>query len=100
MLTDTDLELLDAYLDDTLSADEVEELEVRLAVESDLAAALSDLRAQRAARSAVWRALEPSQASSKRFAASVFTPLRRFNRARFAVSNLNRSHHLSESEIG
>jgi hypothetical protein len=97
MLSDSDLQLLNAYLDDALSADEVEELDLRLTVEAELSHTLNKLRAHRAARARVWRASEPSQATAARFATSVLSPLQSFNRGRFASQ---RSLDLSESEIG
>ena len=100
MLTDADLELIDAYLDDTLTTDQVEEVDIRLSGEAELVAALNDLRSQRAARAVVWRAWEPSEASSTRFAASVLSPLGRFRPARLAAPSLRSDLHLSESEIG
>lgn len=59
-VNETDLEQLETYLDDELSPEEVRELDRRLATESALADQLDQLRAQRALRVSVFRAMEPS----------------------------------------
>ena len=57
-----DLELLEAYLDDALSPGQVQHVAQRLLAEPELAAAMHDLRAERALRAAVWRTMQPSEA--------------------------------------
>jgi anti-sigma factor RsiW len=58
---DQDLMLLESYLDDELSANEVEALRERLIEEPELADALVDLRAARAARQKVFGTMEPGE---------------------------------------
>jgi hypothetical protein len=69
MISDSELQLLELYLDDALATDEVDALDQRLRREPRILSALDQLRAQRVARSAVWRALENSGApvSTPRF---------------------------------
>jgi hypothetical protein len=64
--SETDLELLESYLDEALASSEVEVLHARLVVEPELAGALDELRAQRAMRQAVWRAIEPDAMTADR----------------------------------
>ena len=59
-----DLELLEAYLDDGLSPGQVQHVAQRLLAEPELAAAMHDLRAERARRTAVWRTMEPTEAQA------------------------------------
>jgi hypothetical protein len=59
-MEDRDYELLDAHLDDALNPMDAEHLRTRLSAEPELAAALETLRAERAARTEVWRLMEPS----------------------------------------
>jgi anti-sigma factor RsiW len=63
-----DLELLEAYLDDALSPGQVQHVAQRLLAEPELAAAMHDLRAERALRTAVWRNAEPSDDEASRLA--------------------------------
>lgn len=56
-----DLELLEGYLDDALSPGQVQHVAQRLLAEPELAAAMHDLRAERALRTAVWRTTEPGE---------------------------------------
>jgi len=58
---DQDLQLLEAYLDDELSADEVEALRDRLIDEPELAGALAEVREGREARQKVFAAMEPGE---------------------------------------
>jgi anti-sigma factor RsiW len=95
MLSDTELEILDAYLDDALSAEEAELLDSRLVVEPALAAALDDLRAQRAARRMVWRSMQPSQGSASQFVSATLRSFRRSDGARFGTQSLGRSTRFS-----
>ncbi len=59
-VNETDLEQLETYLDDELSPEEVRELDRRLATDSALADQLDELRAQRALRVSMFRAMEPN----------------------------------------
>ncbi len=56
---ETDLELLEAYLDGELPPEQLGQLRLRLAAEPVLIAALDQLRSQRALRMQVWRQMEP-----------------------------------------
>jgi hypothetical protein len=58
---DQDLMLLESYLDDELSADEVDALRDRLIEEPQLAAALAQLRDARTGRQRVFAAIEPGE---------------------------------------
>lgn len=65
-MLERDLEELEQYLDNGLEPAAVAHLEKRVASETELAAALVELRAQRAVRSAVWQSMEPDTAASER----------------------------------
>lgn len=60
---ETDLELLESYLDDELSSVQVDDLRLRLASEPELATLLENLRAERDARVGIWESYEPSDHS-------------------------------------
>jgi len=77
MLSEQDQELLEAYLDDALSPDEVERVAKRLADGPALTAELAAIRQQRRMRAAVWESLAPSEAEASTFAASVIRGIRR-----------------------
>src|SRR5580658_7816338 len=77
MPSETDQELLEAYLDDALGPDEVERAALRLAQEPELAAALDEMRAQRRQRAAIWAALEPSEAAASTLSQSMLRSIRR-----------------------
>jgi len=70
-VSEVDLELLDGYLDDTLSPGQVQHVSQRLAAEPELAAAMHELRALRTLRLAAWRSMEPSDAWATRVARRV-----------------------------
>ena len=70
-VSDHDLDTLERYLDDALSPMEGEHLRRRLVKEPDLAAAMGRARAQRAARQAAWKSLEPDEMAVGPFAARV-----------------------------
>ena len=78
---DQDLMLLESYLDDELSANEVEALRERLIEEPDLADALVELRAARGARQKVFGAMEPGELAVSDVVASVQKTVR--NRLRW-----------------
>jgi hypothetical protein len=63
-MNDSDLELLETYLDGQMPLADAEGLWRRLSVEKELAAALVDLRAQRELRLAVWQGMEPSESEA------------------------------------
>lgn len=60
-VSDQDLQLLEAYLDDELSADEVEALRDRLIEEPELATALAEVREARSTRQKVFALMEPGE---------------------------------------
>jgi len=67
-ISDTELDLLETYLDGALAPDELGTLQARLVVEPELASALDELRAERSMRQAVWRVMEPDQIAADRLA--------------------------------
>jgi anti-sigma factor RsiW len=67
MVNETDIELLESYLDDALETTEVDALRVRLTNDPELVAALEQLRHERAARRALFAALEPTDAETQTF---------------------------------
>jgi len=82
MIDDIDLGLIDAYLDDALSPEEVERFDGRLAREPELATALHAARAQRAVRGAIWQSERPTEAAADRLARRIVGEVRRRQRAR------------------
>lgn len=81
-LTEIDLELLDGYLDDTLSPGQVQHVAQRLAAEPELAAAMHEMRAQRTLRAAAWRSMEPTEARAARLARQINSVTARERRRR------------------
>src|SRR5689334_5463860 len=77
-VTETDLELLETYLDDELSAEEGDVLRRRLASEPALAAAMDELRQARELRQQAFGAMEIPQ---HRAAASADTLVRSLRQA-------------------
>jgi anti-sigma factor RsiW len=61
-----DLEQLEQYLDGALDAAAVSQLQNRLTADNQLAATLTELRAQRTLRSAFWQNIDPDPASADR----------------------------------
>src|SRR2546422_451286 len=59
-VSDTDLELLETFLDGELPEDQTEILRRRLIFETALASELETLRSERAMRIAVWKSMEPT----------------------------------------
>lgn len=55
--------LLDSYLDDELTDEQIEQLRLRLTAERDLADALAQLRRERSLRQRAFETLEPDEAS-------------------------------------
>jgi anti-sigma factor RsiW len=64
-VSDTDLELLETYLDGELPMSEAEGLWRRLAKEPELSAELDQLRADRATRSSMWESCEPDEDAAR-----------------------------------
>ena len=75
-VSDPDLELLEAYLDDALSPEEADALRRRLADEAQLAAAMAEVRNERAVRQSVWQTMEPSDVEIGRLVGRVNQSLR------------------------
>ena len=80
-----DLELLEGYLDDALSPAQVQHVAQRLLAEPELAAAMHDLRAERALRTAVWRNVEPSDEEALHLAKRIRSRIRRLELRRGAM---------------
>jgi hypothetical protein len=78
-LTDDQLEQLEAYMDGELPAEQEGALLHRLASEPELAAAMTQLRREREARGAVWRACEPDDATVQRLMHKVEAAVDRHN---------------------
>ena len=71
VVSEQDLEQLEAYVDGELSTTEEDALRARLAAEPILAEAMRRVRADRDIRMAVWKACEPSEASVARLITKV-----------------------------
>src|SRR5688572_9327850 len=78
-LNDEELQLLEAYTDGELTTGEEDALRQRLKNESELAAALESVRAQRETRTAVWKSYEPTPAAVERVIAHVERAVDRHN---------------------
>ena len=70
-------ELLSAYVDGELSADEEQRVLQRLEAEPQLVAAVESLRADRRARAALWQSCEPDEAAVQRLIDRVDTAIDR-----------------------
>ena len=70
-LTETDLEMLEGYLDDALDERGREAVRARLAGEQEWIAVLEQLRGERAMRQALFAGLEPSHAEVERLVGRV-----------------------------
>ena len=66
-VNETDLELLESYLDQSLEAGEAATLRVRLDADAQLRGALDELRADREARRAYFATMEPEPAAMEKF---------------------------------
>src|SRR5881397_2852649 len=76
-LTETDLELLDTYLDEELPLEEAEPLRRRLSSEPELADALEQVRFERDARKHFFAAIEPDNAAVQCLVANVHRGINR-----------------------
>jgi len=76
-LLETDFELLETYLDGQLPMPEAEGLLQRLAADKELAATLTELRSERAMRTAVWNSMEPDDAAARLVSRRVSSAMRR-----------------------
>jgi hypothetical protein len=77
MTMDSDYDILEGYLDNSLSPDEMQAVAARLAADPDLAAAIDALREERRLRQSAWQSYEPDEASAQRFAVATVRALRR-----------------------
>jgi hypothetical protein len=77
MTTDTDLELLEAYLDDGLSDQDLARVALRLSKEPALATELDELRGQRDARKQFFASLEPKDGEVERLLGRIDESIRR-----------------------
>ena len=82
---DPDFELLENYLDGELTPAEVQRLEHRLVLETELSAALGRMSAEHAVRQAVWQSMEPGEAAARSLAAAVGASARRSNLRRLVM---------------
>ena len=82
MPSDRDLELIEAYLDDALSAEEVERLDRRLTSEPDLAETLHAQRTSRAFRLAAFQSETPQDAEAKQLSDLIIAEVFRRQRMR------------------
>jgi hypothetical protein len=76
-VNDSDLELLQAYLDGEMPMSECEGLWRRLAVEQELSRELDQMRAEVATRTVVWSSLEPDDAAVASLEKNVLRAARR-----------------------
>jgi hypothetical protein len=65
-VSETDLEILEQYLDGCIKGDDAQMLGRRLATETAFSAALQEVRAQRMVRQALWNSLDPDQTAADR----------------------------------
>jgi hypothetical protein len=79
-VSERDFEMLEGYLDDALEMGEVELLRARLASDAEFAAALEDVRGERAARRMFFAALEPDDATAAKLTARFKSSINRQNR--------------------
>ena len=79
-VSEQDLEVLEAYLDDALSEAEVTDLRRRLAELPELAAAMDQVRAQRQTRQAMWQGMEPDDAAVERLVQRITASVHRHQR--------------------
>jgi len=78
-IVESDLDLLETYLDGELPIADAEGLWRRLSSEPGLTAALGELRAQRANRSVVWQQMEPADREDASVRRHVTASVRRHN---------------------
>jgi anti-sigma factor RsiW len=64
-VSETDLELLETYLDEALPPSQVEAVRRRLVGEPELSSALTELNSPRSLRAALWATLEPTDVATQ-----------------------------------
>ena len=90
VVSEQDLEQLEAYVDGELSTTEEDALRARLAAEPILAEAMRRVRADRDIRMAVWKGCEPSEAAVARLIAKVDAAVDRTSNWSYKLSTLRR----------
>ncbi|MEA2710452.1 MAG: hypothetical protein QOF78_3053 [Phycisphaerales bacterium] len=90
VVSEQDLEQLEAYVDGELSTTEEDALRARLSAEQILGEAMRRVRADRDIRMAVWKGYEPSEATVQRLAARVDAAVDRNTNWSYRLSNLKR----------
>ena len=90
VVSEQDLEQLEAYVDGELSTTEEDALRARLQAEPILAEAMRRVRADREIRMAVWKGFEPNEASVARLIAKVDAAVDRNTNWSFKLSTLRR----------
>jgi anti-sigma factor RsiW len=75
-ISDTDLEMLETYLDGQLPLPLAEDLWRRLSQEPELSAEMDELRAQRAVRQAIWQSMEPDDVAADAMVRRVSSSIR------------------------
>ena len=90
VVSEQDLEQLEAYVDGELSTTDEDALRARLAAEPVLAEAMRRVRADRDIRMAVWKACEPNEASVARLIAKVDAAVDRNTNWSYKLSTLRR----------
>jgi hypothetical protein len=87
-VSDSDLDLLETYLDGELPVGDAEDLWRRLRTEPMLSAALDELRAERSDRQMVWNSLEPSDATVAKVGQRLKSAGRRHDLMNFGLRGL------------
>jgi hypothetical protein len=90
VVSEQDLEQLEAYVDGELSTTEEDALRARLQAEPILAEAMKRVRADREIRMAVWRSFEPNEAAVQRLVARVDAAVDRNTNWSYKLSTLRR----------
>jgi anti-sigma factor RsiW len=90
VVTEQDLEQLEAYVDGELTTTDEDALRARLQAEPILAEAMRRVRADRDIRLAVWKGYEPNEASVARLVAKVDAAVDRNTNWSYKLSNLKR----------
>ena len=86
--SDQEMELLSAYIDGELSADEAVTLQARVATDPNLAIAIEQLRADRTVRAALWSSFEPDEAAVGQLIDKVDRSIDRQTTWAYRLSNL------------
>ena len=90
VVSEQDLEQLEAYVDGEMSTTEEDALRARLQAEPMLAEAMRRVRADRDIRMAVWKGYEPNEASVARLVANVDAAVDRSTSWVYTLRNLQR----------